>query len=77
VATNWPLVFDALADQGMADRPVLIAALSTIAVETGSFAPIPEYASVGSTRAGPIWATSCRATARAIAAGADPVDGPK
>jgi hypothetical protein len=45
VATNWPLVFDALADQGMADRPVLIAALSTIAVETGSFAPIPEFAS--------------------------------
>jgi predicted chitinase len=45
VQANWPLVFDALAEQGMADRPVLVAALSTIAVETGRFAPIPAYAS--------------------------------
>lgn len=29
----------------MADRPVQIAALATIGVETGSFAPIPEWAS--------------------------------
>jgi predicted chitinase len=29
----------------MADRPVLIAAIATISVETGSFAPIPEWAS--------------------------------
>lgn len=45
VAANWPLVYSALAEQGMADRPVQIAALATIAVETGSFAPIPEWAS--------------------------------
>jgi hypothetical protein len=42
---NWPLVCGALAEQGMADRPVQIAAIATIGVETGSFAPIPEWAS--------------------------------
>jgi hypothetical protein len=45
IAANWPLVWSALTERGMADRPVLIAALATIGVETGSFAPIPEYAS--------------------------------
>lgn len=45
VANNWPLVWSALTEQRMADRPVQIAALATIAVETGSFAPIPEWAS--------------------------------
>lgn len=45
VVQNWPLVYGALARQGMADRPVQIAAIATIGVETGSFAPIPEWAS--------------------------------
>src|SRR4051794_39252240 len=45
IQANWPLVYQALADRQMADRPVQIAALATIAVETGSFAPIPEWAS--------------------------------
>jgi hypothetical protein len=45
VRQNWPLVYAALAEQGMTDRPVQIVALATIGVETGSFAPIPEWAS--------------------------------
>jgi hypothetical protein len=45
VIANWPLVYAALAEQGMSDRPVQIAAIATIGVETGSFAPIPEWAS--------------------------------
>lgn len=45
VATNWPLLNAALNARGIGDRPVLIAALATVGVETGSFAPIPEYAS--------------------------------
>ena len=45
VATNWPLLEAALVARGIGDRPVLIAALATVGVETGSFAPIPEIAS--------------------------------
>jgi hypothetical protein len=45
VRQNWPLIYAALVEQGMADRPVQIAAIATIGVETGSFAPIPEWAS--------------------------------
>ena len=45
VAANWPLLEAALAARGIGDRPVLIAALATIGVETSSFAPIPEFAS--------------------------------
>jgi predicted chitinase len=45
VAANWPLLEAALAARGIGDRAVLIAALATVAVETGSFAPIPEIAS--------------------------------
>ena len=45
VAANFPLLNAALTARGIGDRPVLIAALATVAVETGSFAPIPEYAS--------------------------------
>lgn len=45
VSTNWPLLEAALNARGIGDRPVQIAALATIGVETGSFAPIPEFAS--------------------------------
>jgi predicted chitinase len=45
VAANWPPLSAALSAQGIGDRPVQVAALATIGVETGSFAPIPEYAS--------------------------------
>ncbi|HZO30052.1 MAG TPA: glycoside hydrolase family 19 protein [Chloroflexota bacterium] len=45
VSANWPLLEAALNARGIGDRPVQIAALATIGVETGSFAPIPEFAS--------------------------------
>lgn len=45
VQANWPLLVAALEARGIADRPVQIAALATIGVETGSFEPIPEWAS--------------------------------
>jgi SH3-like domain-containing protein len=45
VAANWPLLNAALTARDIGDRPVQIAALATIGVETGSFAPIPEIAS--------------------------------
>ena len=45
VAANWPLLHAALEERGIADRPVQLAAIATVAVETGSFQPIPEYAS--------------------------------
>jgi hypothetical protein len=45
VTTNWPLLQAALTARGIGDRPVLIGALATVGVETGNFAPIPEWAS--------------------------------
>jgi hypothetical protein len=43
VQQNWPLVHAALAEQGMADRPVLIAALGTVSIESAStFEPVRE-----------------------------------
>jgi predicted chitinase len=45
VAANWLPLSAALSAHGIDDRPVQVAALATIGVETGSFAPIPEYAS--------------------------------
>jgi hypothetical protein len=45
VATSWPLLNAALSAHGIGDRPVQVAALATIGVEPGSFAPIPEFAS--------------------------------
>ena len=45
VAANWPPLAAALTAHGIGDRPVQIAALATVGVETGSFRPIPEYAS--------------------------------
>lgn len=43
VAQEWPHLVAALAALGMDDRPVLIAAAATVATETGSFLPIPEW----------------------------------
>ena len=45
IRLSWPLLLDALEARGIGDRPVQIAAIGTTAVETGSFMPIPEYAS--------------------------------
>ena len=45
VAASWPLLNAALSAHGIGDRLVQVAALATIGVETGRFAPIPEYAS--------------------------------
>lgn len=44
IRQHWPLLNAALAARGIGDRPVQIAALATISVETGSFMPIPEHA---------------------------------
>lgn len=44
VAANWPLIQSALVRRGIGDRPVQIAAIATVGVETGSFRPIPEFA---------------------------------
>lgn len=40
-----PLVYEALADQGINDLPSVIAALATVGVESRTFEPIPEIAS--------------------------------
>lgn len=45
VEQSWPLIVKALAAQQLGDDLVLIAAAATIAVETGTFLPIPEYGS--------------------------------
>lgn len=43
VRENWPHVAGALDELGIGDCPTTIAALGTIGVEVGSFAPINEY----------------------------------
>lgn len=43
VQTNWPQVHAALIQEGIDSHATRIAAVSTIAVEVGSFEPIPEY----------------------------------
>lgn len=45
VRANWPLVSAALDELGIGDRATRIAALGTIGVEVGAFAPIHEYGS--------------------------------
>lgn len=45
IATNTPLVLDALTEEGIGDPQMALFALSTIRPETPTFAPIPEYAS--------------------------------
>jgi hypothetical protein len=45
VEANWPLLAAALDQWAIGDRPVAIAALATVGVETGAFLPIPEWAS--------------------------------
>jgi hypothetical protein len=42
VLENWPLVFSALEAHGIAEIPTQIAAIATVAVETGRFSPIKE-----------------------------------
>lgn len=39
----WPYLCRALTEQGMTDRPSVIATIATIGVETGAFAPINEF----------------------------------
>lgn len=42
VLQNWPLIFTALKVRGIDEIPTQIAAIGTVAVETGRFAPIKE-----------------------------------
>ena len=44
IAGTWPQVQASLASEGIASRPVQVAALATIWVETPGFLPIREYA---------------------------------
>jgi hypothetical protein len=68
VAANWPPLNAALTARGIGDRPVQIAALATVAVATGRFAPIAEYASgdayEGRADLGTGEKTGCRASSR-------------
>lgn len=45
VRTYYPLIIQALRDQGIYDRNTLIGVLATIGVEVGNFKPINEYGS--------------------------------
>lgn len=42
VQAHWPIVYAGLADLGIAQTPVQVAAAATVAVETGRFTPIRE-----------------------------------
>lgn len=42
VRSQWPLVFSALEEFGIADETVLTAAIATIGVESGTFLPVRE-----------------------------------
>jgi hypothetical protein len=42
IEANWPLLYAALATYCDVTRPTLTAAIATVAVETGSFAPVKE-----------------------------------
>jgi len=42
IESNLPLVLNALATSQLADKPMVLMALATIAVETARFAPISE-----------------------------------
>jgi hypothetical protein len=46
IATNWPIIRDALGAAGFPDAGSCIAAIGTVYVETGSFRPIKEYGDV-------------------------------
>ena len=45
IEANLPLVLNALAEAGLADRQMILMALATIRAEVGSFVPISEYES--------------------------------
>ena len=42
VKASWPLICKELVRHSIAERPVLVAAAATVAVETGSFRPVEE-----------------------------------
>lgn len=52
IESNLPLVLNALVPPGLADKPMILMALSTIRAETGSFAPIAEGRSIYNTSPG-------------------------
>lgn len=52
VRNYLPLVMRALAERGLADKPMVLMALATIRAETASFAPISEYQSKYNTAPG-------------------------
>jgi hypothetical protein len=68
VRTNWPLVVAALSKHSLLDIPTCIAAIATIAVETGNFSPIKE-------RGGPAYFTKLYEN-RADLGNTQPGDGP-
>lgn len=45
IDSNWPLIEHSLRAQSLADLPMMLMAIATVYVETGSFKPISEYLS--------------------------------
>lgn len=45
IKENLPFVLQALADAGLADKPMVLMALATIRAETGNFTPLSEFKS--------------------------------
>ncbi|HEX9545428.1 MAG TPA: peptidoglycan-binding protein [Pyrinomonadaceae bacterium] len=45
IKENLPFVLQALADAGLADKPMVLMALATIRAETGNFTPLSEFQS--------------------------------
>jgi peptidoglycan L-alanyl-D-glutamate endopeptidase CwlK len=52
IKENLPFVLQALADAGLADKPMLLMALATIRAETGNFTPLSEFKSKFNTAPG-------------------------
>lgn len=52
IKENLPFVLQALADAGLADKPMVLMALATIRAETGNFTPLSEFKSKFNTAPG-------------------------
>jgi peptidoglycan L-alanyl-D-glutamate endopeptidase CwlK len=52
IKENLPFVLQALADAGLADKPMILMALATIRAETGNFTPLSEFKSKFNTAPG-------------------------
>lgn len=51
IKRHWPLIYQAMVDNELADNPMLLMAIATVYVETGRFTPIDEYLSKYNTTA--------------------------